>query len=321
MRVFVTGGTGLVGSNVIRVAREKYGAEVIASMHTRMPAAPVRYGIERLDITDQTAVLSALKKHRPDAVIHCAATVDQDLLEQDHDTGWSLMVDATRSMAEACAEVGAKLIFVSSDWVFDGHNPPYTEATPPCPANYYGLLKVVGETVVNTIGIDYGIARIAAVYGRNWSFPDWSSDGRVTGFGTLPNWMLEALRGGEEIVEWTDHINIEANPTLASDCADAMLAICEKDVQGTFHCCGRDSVDRVELGRQVARAFELDVSKVRAATTKEMEEIGRKNGYGPPVPLRTCLDVAETERVLGRTNVGLVDGLQRWKQEMAESVR
>lgn len=321
MRVFVTGGTGLVGSNVIRVAREKYGAEVIASMHNRMPSAPVHYRIEHLDITKKTAVLSALKKHRPDVVIHCAATVDQDLLERDHATGWSLMVDATRSIAKACGEVSAKLIFVSSDWVFDGHNPPYSETTPPCPANYYGLLKVVGETVVNTIGIDYGIARIAAVYGRNWSFPNWTSDGRVTGFGSLPNWMLQALREGEEIVEWTDHINTEANPTLASDCADAMLAICEKGVQGTFHCCGRDSVNRVELGRQVALAFGLDAYKVRAATVEEMEKIGHEDGYGPPVPRRTCLRVAQTEQILSRTNVGLEQGLQRWKQEMVEPVR
>ena len=177
MKVFVTGGTGLVGSNVIKVAREKYGADVVASMYNRTPTAPVHYTIERLDVTDKAALTAALKKHRPDVVIHCAATVDHDRLEADHAMGWRLMVEATRSMAEACGEAGAWLVFVSSDWVFDGAHPPYKETTPPCPANYYGLLKVVGETIVNTIGIDYGIARIAAVYGRNWSFPDWTPSG------------------------------------------------------------------------------------------------------------------------------------------------
>ncbi len=318
MKVFVTGGTGLVGSNVIKVARERYGAQVIASMRNRLPAADLGCEIERLDIVDQAAVSAALKKHRPDVVIHCAATVDQDLLEKDHALGWSLMVDATRYIGQACGEVGAKLIFVSSDWVFDGRNPPYKENTPPCPMNYYGLLKVVGETVVSSLGIDYGIARIAAVYGRNWAFPDWEPQERVTGFGTLPNWMLKMLREGQEIVEWMDHINIEANPTLASDCADAMLTIYTKGVQGIFHCCGRDPVTRVELGRLVARTFGFDPARVRAATAAELAEIGRTTGFGPPVPYRTCLDVSETERILGRTNIGVAEGLRRWKEENLE---
>ena len=318
MKVFVTGGTGLVGSNVIKVAQEKYGAEVVASMRNRMPAADLHCETERLDIIDRAAVFAVLKKHRPDVVVHCAATVDQVLLEADHALGWALMVDATRYIGQACGEVGAKFIFVSSDWVFDGRNPPYKENTPPCPMNYYGLLKVVGEAIVSSLGVDYGVARIAAVYGRNWAFPDWTPEERVTGFGTLPNWMLEMLRQGNEIVEWMDHINIEANPTLASDCADAMLAIYDKGVQGIFHCCGRESATRVELGRQVAQTFGFDPSRVRAATAAELEEIGRTQGFGPPVPHRTCLDATETERILGRTNAGVAEGLRRWKAEMAE---
>lgn len=316
MKVFVTGGTGLVGSNVIKVAREKYDAEVIASMYKRLPAVSGDYEIERLDISDVTAVRAALKKHAPDLVIHCAATVDIALLEHDHALGWQLMAEATRSMAEACGEVGAKLIFVSSDWVFGGAEPPFKEDTPPCPVCYYGLLKVVGETIVNSIGIDYGIARIAAVYGRNWSFPDWFPEERVTGFGTLPNWMLETLRRGEEIAEWTDYINIEANPTLASDCADAMMAIYLKKEQGIFHCCGRESLTRVELGHQVAKVFGLDSSKIRAATEAEMDP----NTLSGPLPIRSCLDVTETERRLERTNLGVEEGLQEWKRQMAEPI-
>lgn len=317
MKVFITGGTGLVGSNVVKVARDRYGVDVIASVHNRLPAASTAgYTIERCDVTNRTQLMEALKKHRPDAVIHCAATVDHDRLELDHEMGWRLMVEATRTMAEACGEVGARLVFVSSDWVFNGYNPPYRESTPPCPANYYGLLKVVGETIVNTIGIDYGIARVAAVYGRNWSFPAWTPEERVSGFGTLPNWMLEALRRGEEIVEWTDHLNVVANPTLASDCADAMMAICLKKQQGVFHCCGRDPVSRVDLGKLVARTFGLDESKVRAARPEEMD-LRTQEGKSP-LPRRTHLDVTETERRLDRTNIGANEGLREWKRQMEE---
>jgi dTDP-4-dehydrorhamnose reductase len=317
MKVFVTGGTGLVGSNIVKVARERYGAEVVASMYRRMPAAPVNYEIERVDITDDAAVKAALKKHRPDLVIHSAASVNHEELEEDHPLGWRLMVEAVRSIAEGCRDIGAKMILVSSDWVFDGVNIPFSEDTPPSPICYYGLLKVVGETIVNSIGIDYGIARIAAVYGRNWAFPDWTPKERVTGFGTLPNWYVEALKRGEEIVEWTKYINIEANPTLASDCADAMMAIWEKKVQGVFHCCGRDYMNRVQLAKHVAKSFGFDDSRIRAATEEEMDPSLEEY----PLPPRSCLDVKKTERILERTNLGIEEGLEAWKKEMAEVVK
>ena len=165
-------------------------------------------------------------------------------------------------------------------------------------------------------GIDYAIARIAAVYGRNWSFPDWVPEERVTGFGTLPNWFVEALKRGEEIVEWTKYVNVEANPTLASDCADAMMAIWEKKATGVFHCCGRESMTRVDLARHVAKVFGLDESKVRAATDAEMDPSQETD----PLPPHTRLDVTKTEQVLGRTNLGVDEGLEVWKQEMLEPI-
>jgi dTDP-4-dehydrorhamnose reductase len=310
--VFVTGGTGLVGSNVIKVAREKYDARVIASVNKRKAASPLDCTWEQLDVTDAAAVRKILRRHRPDAVIHCAATVDMGLLEQDNASGWRLMVDATRSLALACADVGAKLIFVSSDWVFGGRTPPYSEAAVPCPVNYYGILKVVGETLVSSIGVDYGIARIAGVYGRNWAFPEWWPEERVTGFGTLSNWMLAELRKGEEIVEWTDHINVEANPTLASDCADAMLTIVERKQSGTYHCCGRRSVNRVELGKLVAASFGFEPARVRAAGAEEMDPARA----GAVVPRRTSLGVSFTEATLHRRNLPPEEGLALWRRQM-----
>jgi len=316
MKVFITGGTGLVGSNIIKVARERYGADVVASMYRRLPDAPVHYQIERVDVTDGPAIKAAIAKHRPDLVIHAAASVDHKELEVNHELGWHLMVDAVRNIAQGCGDVGAKMIMVSSDWVFDGVHVPFKEDTPPAPVCYYGFLKVVGETMVSSMGIDYAIARISAVYGRNWSFPNWVPEERVTGFGTLPNWFVEALGRGEEIVEWTKYVNVEANPTLASDCADAMMAIWEKQVTGVFHCSGREPMTRVELAKHVAKAFGLDQSKVRAATDAEMDANQEKE----PLPPHTCLDVTKTEQILGRTNVGVDEGLEMWKRERSEPI-
>jgi dTDP-4-dehydrorhamnose reductase len=166
------------------------------------------------------------------------------------------------------------------------------------------------------MGLDYAIARIAAVYGRNWSFPDWAPKTRVTGFGTLPNWMLATLEKGDNIQEWTRYVNVLANPTLASDCADAMLTIFIRKKTGVFHCCGRTSVSRVELGKLVASTFGFDPDRVTALPDSAMDP-SRLPG---PLPERTALDVGRTENALGRTNLGVREGLKEWKKQRSEKV-
>jgi dTDP-4-dehydrorhamnose reductase len=184
MKIFVTGGTGLVGSNVIKIAREQYKTEVVASLYTRKPAVAWDCETVPMDLEDVASVRKVVKAHQPDAVIHCAAPRDEDRLEVDHEWGWTVMVTATRAMAEACRDAGAKLIFVSSDWVFGlGGQPPYAEDSPPCPANYFGLLKVVGETIISSVCEDYTIVRIAGVYGPNWSCPSYEQIEAGVGFG------------------------------------------------------------------------------------------------------------------------------------------
>ncbi len=311
MRVFVTGGTGLVGSNVIKVASESYGASVFASRHSASTSVLDAEFFD-MDIRDRDRVLGVLRQTKPDLVIHCAATVDTARLETDHQLGWCLMVEATEHLAAACRDVDAKLIFVSSDWVFDGNTPPFDERSIPAPVCYYGFLKVIGETIVRSSGIDYAIVRISAVYGVNWAFPHWEPEERVTGFGTLPNWMVKTLREGREVVEWTDYVNVAANPTLASDCADAMLSIYEKGLQGTFHCSGSKCVTRVELGKIVARTFGFDESRVRAARSDEMQRPDEI------LPIRSCLDVSTTEHALGRKIVPVETGMAIWKVQMEE---
>jgi dTDP-4-dehydrorhamnose reductase len=245
MRILVTGGTGLVGSNVIKVAVEKVGAEVVASAFSRQPAGGWPCSTVPIDLEDEGSIQRAVQDLRPEAVIHCAAPRDEDRLEVDHAWGWRVMVRGTRSLAEACRDVGAKLIFVSSDWVFGqagpvarhrGGQPPYAEDSPPCPVNYFGFLKAIGETLVSSLCQDYAVVRIAGVYGPNWSDPTYQPAEPGVGFGWLANSFVYRLSRGEAVAVWTDHVNLFANPSLASDIADALLAIAYQDQVGLFHC-------------------------------------------------------------------------------------
>jgi dTDP-4-dehydrorhamnose reductase len=227
------------------------------------------------------------------------------------------MATGTDVLARVCREVGAKLVFVSSDWVFgEGGDPPYDEDAPPCPVNYFGFLKTVGETIVASVCEDYANVRIAGVYGPNWSFPQDEVTEELHGMGWLANYFVYQLGRGLPLVLWSKHLNVYANPSLASDIADVLLTVASQDYVGLFHGCGRDSVSRLELGLAAADAFGFDTGLVRAATEEEMDPSVLEGELTPPLDSR--LRVAQTEARLGRVNVGLREGLREYRRQRQE---
>jgi dTDP-4-dehydrorhamnose reductase len=315
VRILVTGGTGLVGSNVIKVARATSGVELVATVYASRPDVPWHVEMTDLDLEDAASIRSAVEAYQPQAVIHCAAPRDEDRLEMDHEWGWRVMVAGTRTMAETCRDVGAKLVFVSSDWVFgNGGQPPYSEESPPCPANYFGLLKTVEETLVSSLCDDFAIVRIAGVYGVNWSFPFAEQKEAGVGFGWLANYYVRRMGQGEPVHVWTDHVNVLANPSLASDVAEVLLTAACQGQQGILHGCGRDGVSRLELAQAVADQFGYEPGLVREASPAQLESLRLKPGM--PAPRDSRLQVTSSESRLNRANMGLRDGLAEYGRQL-----
>src|SRR4051794_13768648 len=144
MRVFLTGASGFVGSN-LRHVFERHGADVVAPGHAE------------LDLTDGSRVRRAIAGARPDAIVHAAIWNDPAGLLSDRRRAWAGYVEATRNVVAG----GARVILVSTDWVFDGTQGPATEDDPPNPINAYGFLKAASELIVLEAGGT--VARIAAV--------------------------------------------------------------------------------------------------------------------------------------------------------------
>src|SRR5262249_2880797 len=243
-RLYVTGGTGLVGSNVIKVAQEQYNAEIIASVYGDPPTGKVQYQLDPLDIRNHNAVGASVRKYKPDAVIHAAARLDPRVIYTQQKSSWAFMVEATRAFARACRVVGARLVFVSSDWVFDGYEPLVDEDTPPHPVNFYGIMKVAAERELSAMdGLNYGVGRLAAVYGFNYSIPERTRMIQGVGFGNFVNYVADRVTKGQRAEIWTtEPINNVANPTLASDGADLLLRLVKHTGTGIFHCFGSESI-------------------------------------------------------------------------------
>jgi dTDP-4-dehydrorhamnose reductase len=304
VRVYLTGASGFVGSNVVRVF-EARGAELSTPAH------------REVDVTDADAVRSSVGAFRPDAIVHCAILNDFAALYADRAAAWDAYVGATRNLVDAANDAGARIVLVSTDWVFDGTQGGASERTPPNPINLYGFLKAASELVVTERAERGSVARIAAVQG-------WPSGARAlpreqdAGFGYFVPALVERLRAGERFGVWeSDDINMVATPTLASDAAELMWRIAERDLDGIFHCCGGESVDRRTLAMRAAKIFQLDLTLLDLGIRPPEGALPGPAG-GPPaaVPLNTSLDASWTAAALDVELPGVTEMLHRMCQEL-----
>ena len=312
MRLYVTGGTGLVGSNVLRLARQA-NIEIIASQYGPAPEWTVDYVLDPLDLSDHQAVKASIRKYRPDAVIHAAALVDQIFMDTRREESWALMVTGTRALAEACREVEARLVFVSSDWVFDGRAERVDENSPPFPVNFYGLMKVAAERELSALdGLNYGVGRLAGVYGLNYAAPSLLRKDNGLGF-DFANFVIHRLAQGLPAPVWTGpKVNDEAHPTLASDGAELLLRLARHDQNGIFHCFGSQTISRIDLAYQIAAAFQADPALIAPVPT-DPATLDSHRHIG--IPFRTRASTAQTAAALGRRALNAAEGLHAFKRE------
>lgn len=312
MRLYVTGGTGLVGSNVIRLARQR-GLEVIASQYGPEPEWRLDYQLDPLDFADHAAVRASIHKYQPDAVIHSAAILDQIFMDTQRDVSWNIMVKGSRALAEACRDLGARLVFVSSDWVFDGRADLVNEDSPPCPVNFYGVMKVATERELSVMAdLDYAIARLAGIYGLNYAAPSLTRMDNGLGFDFSVH-VIHRLAAGLPATVWTGpKVNDVAHPTLASDCADLLLRLAQADDNGIFHCFGNESISRVELAHQIAAAFDADPALINTTVT-DAAVLDAHRHIG--IPYRTIASADKTAKILGRRAFNVEEGLRAFRKE------
>jgi dTDP-4-dehydrorhamnose reductase len=298
MRIYVTGASGFVGSNLVHVFADRHDAEVIAPGH------------DHVDLTDAVMVRRSVCATRPDVIVHAAIWNEPERLLSDRRRAWSAYVEATRHVVDAANVVDAHVVLISTDWVFDGTQGPADEHEPPNPINPYGFLKASSELVV-TQRADCGtVARIAGVQGVHRARPR-SPRAQDGGFGYLVASLVDALVAGEPFTVWDGPgINQIATPVLATDAAELVWHALQRRVTGVLHCCGAGHIDRVALARRAVEAFELEPELLRVGPAPA-DAIG-----SAPIPRDTRLDGQTTAARLG-VELPDIDGmLERLWQDL-----
>ena len=212
MRVLVTGSSGLLGSKLLAAMRSRPELVPLAAAR-RAPDARHADAVAfwSLDITDRRRVQGIFGEAAPHAVVHAAAMTDVDGCELDPERAWAVNVAGTEHVVEACEQVGASLVHLSTEYVFDGEAGPYVETDQPRPLSVYGKTKLASERVVARCGQRWAVARTTVVFG-------YAPRARHN----FVLWLLDRLARGERVRVVADQVG---SPTLADNLAEMVLAL------------------------------------------------------------------------------------------------
>ena len=292
MRVAVTGANGLLGADAVAQLR---GHEVLALGRgsSRLPPGSARW--IACDLGDGRSVEAALRELRPDAVLHAGAATDVDGCERDPEAAWRVNVGGTEQVARACAAVGARLVAVSTDYVFDGEAGPYSERDLPNPRGAYARTKRCGEEAALLLARDAAVARLGAVY-----------SGRAGAKPTFATQVVERLSRGEPVSAFSDQ---QVSTTLAaSGAARCLELLLETDYRGVLHASDATVLSRVAFARAIGRRFGLPDARVVEARTADAHLLA-------PRPARGGLRVERAARLLRNKPLTLDEALDRFHAE------
>ena len=292
MRIMVTGSNGLLGQCIARQANGL--AEVVGcDLHPTSLTEGIVY--RRIDIASASEVARLLREVRPKWVINTAAITDVDRCERDRALAWRVNVLGVENLLRACEAVHAALIQLSTDYVFDGRNGPYSEADVPYPLGYYGRTKLESEARVRSSAVEGLVVRTMVLYGY--------------APGVRPNfvtWLLNTLSSGERVRIVTDQWG---NPTFADDLAILLFRCASKGLNGTFHAAGGEFVSRYDMALRVAGVFGYDPDLICPISTEELGQVAHR-------PLKSGLQTGKLEGALNIRMGGLDHGLHRLRSQM-----
>jgi dTDP-4-dehydrorhamnose reductase len=310
VKAYITGGTGFVGSNIVKVFADRHGAAVHCPVHRFVPEGDLAYTTEPLDLLDTAAVHESVQAAAPDVIVHSMILNDFARIYAEREVAWDSYVGTTATLVDAANAVGAAFVLVSTDWVFDGTQGGADETTAPNPINYYGVLKLASEQVALARSDRTAVARVSGVNGVHWARPTTERE-QDCGFGYFVASMVDALSEGRPFTVWEDDdINMVATPSLASQCGELIHAMaCNEAATGIFHCCGADATGRRELAELACEVFELDAALLRTGLPDP------DSMPGSPIPHDTSLRVGRTAEILGIEPLTARELLTRFRLE------
>lgn len=280
-RHLVIGASGQMGGWLKRCVEKAEG--VVLGTYLQHPIP----GLVRLDIRDRESIGALIKEYKPGIVYLAAALSNVDQCELDRDLTYEINVLGTANVVQECNKTGAKLVFFSSDYIFDGVNGPYAECDLARPVCEYGRQKLVCEHYIGLHSQDHLVVRTTGVY-------SWEVQGK-----NFVHRLVGRLRRGERLRVPLDQMG---NPTYSPNLAEAVFELATAGVKGVFHLVGPKRVSRYEFAVAAATAFALSPSLIEPVFTGELGQVA-------PRPLNAGLVAEKAQGFLQTTLVDFHCGL------------
>lgn len=258
-RILVTGASGLLGSTV--AAEAAVESEVLGTYFTS-PIDLDGVDCRQVDLTDTTQY-GHLERFDPDVIVHCAALTDVDRCEREPEQAHTYNVKMTENLVALAGSLNARLVYLSTDAVFDGESGRYTETDETNPVNVYGRTKLAAEQVIQQARADSVIVR-TSIYGWN-----------VTSGQSLAEWMLAKLRAGSELPAFED---VYFSPIYTGDLTSCLFELASSDVGGVIHVSGSERCSKLGFARTLTDVFDLDDSLI-VPTSVDDVDFNAPRGY------------------------------------------
>lgn len=301
MKILITGANGLLGQKLVS-ALGNSAHTILASGQgdCRILNLPENVSYRPCNVTNDEEVKQTWKDFQPDAVIHTAAMTNVDECELNPEKCQVQNVIATQNVLHACEMVGAQLIHLSTDFIFDGTSGPYSEMDKPNPISIYGQSKLDAETQVQKARCPWSIVRTVLVYGIA---PGLSRSNIIL-------WVKASLEQGKEIQVVDDQFR---TPTLAEDLATGCILIAEKKAEGIFNISGKDFLTPHEMAIQTADFFSLNKELIKQATAATFTQPAKR-------PPRTGFDISKAVKELGYSPHSFLEGIEILANQLNQAV-
>lgn len=295
-RIFITGSNGLLGQKMVELlSRSRAYTLLLASKEKESVFATDSLPYRQLDTTRRQDVRRTVDEFEPNVIINAAAITDVDQCETERGLAWQVNVGTVENLAYAAKLVGARIVHISTDYVFDGKSGPYSEADRPNPLSYYGRTKLASENVLITSNVPATILRTMVLYG--------------TGHGVKMNfalWLWKTLGEGKPVKVVSDQMG---NPTLVDDLAFAILKLIELERNGLYHVAGPDLVSRHEFALALARVFNFNKKLITPIRTSILKQAA-------PRPMKSGFITLKAEVDLDLKMSGIDQGLRIFKNQL-----
>ncbi len=249
----------------------------------------------KIDISDELQVADLILNTKPEFIINTAAYTNVDKSETEKELAEKINVKGVEYLARYANKASSHLIHISSDYVFDGKNGPYTEMDNPNPIGFYGLTKLLGEQVIEKNTSLYTIIRTNVLYGpAKYGRPD------------FVKWVYNNLKDNKSINIVTDQIN---NPTYLIDIASAIITIIENNIVGLFNIGGKEFLSRYDFTLRIADFYNLDKSLINPILTEDLRQPA-------PRPLKSGLINAKAKSIFNYSPLEIEESLKEMKEEL-----